>query len=129
VLALFVAFPGHEFLVLRPAAMGLFKDPNVFAPFLVPAALMLLEETLAPRLLRARLATKLVLLSILTMGILFAFSRAAWLNFVLGAFVMLCAPVAAPRRRTERGDRSSSSASRPRQCCSRRWPSRRRSRS
>jgi O-antigen ligase len=90
VLALFVAFPGHQFLVFGPRAQGLFKDPNVLGPFLVPAALMLLEETIAPRLLRARLATKLVGLSILTMGILFAFSRAAWLNFVLGAFVMLC---------------------------------------
>jgi hypothetical protein len=90
VLALFVAFPGHQFLVFGARAQGLFKDPNVLGPFLVPAALILLEETIAPRLLRARLPTKLGLLSILTMGILFAFSRAAWLNFVLGAFVMLC---------------------------------------
>ena len=51
---------------------------------------MLLEETVSPRLLCARLATKLVVLSILTAGILFAFSRAAWLNFVLGVFVMFC---------------------------------------
>src|SRR5206468_2690223 len=36
------------------------------------------------------LASKLALLSILTIGILFAFSRAAWLNFVIGAFVMFC---------------------------------------
>ena len=90
VLALFVAFPGRQYLLFGQRAQGLFKDPNVFAPFLVPGALILLEETIAPRLLRARLATKLLLLSILTMGILFAFSRAAWLNFVLGAFVMLC---------------------------------------
>jgi O-antigen ligase len=90
VLALFVAFPGHDFLVRGPRAQGLFKDPNVLGPFLVPAALMLLEETVAPRLLRARLASKLVLLSILTIGIVFAFSRAAWLNFVIGAFVMFC---------------------------------------
>jgi O-antigen ligase len=90
VLALFVAFPGHQFLTFGPRAQGLFKDPNVLGPFLVPPALILLEETIAPRLLRARLTTKVGLLSILTMGILFAFSRAAWLNFVLGAFVMLC---------------------------------------
>ena len=90
VLALFVAFPGHEFLVRGPRAQGLFKDPNVLGPFLVPAALILLEETVTPRLLRARLATKLLGLSILTIGILFAFSRAAWLNYVIGAFVMFC---------------------------------------
>jgi len=62
----------------------------VFGPFLVPAALLLLEETVAPRLLRARLATKVALISILTVGILFSFSRAAWLNLVVGAFVMFC---------------------------------------
>ncbi len=90
VLALFVAFPGHDVLVRGPRAQGLFKDPNVLGPFLVPAALMLLEETMSPRLLRARLGTKLVGLSILTCGILFAFSRAAWLNLVIGAFVMFC---------------------------------------
>ena len=90
VLALFVAFPGHSIFVTGPRAQGLFKDPNVLGPFLVPAALILLEETVAPRLLRARLATKVALISILTVGILFSFSRAAWLNLVVGAFVMFC---------------------------------------
>jgi O-antigen ligase len=90
VLALFVAFPGHSIFVSGPRAQGLFKDPNVLGPFLVPAALLLLEETVAPRLLRARLATKVALISILTVGIVFSFSRAAWLNFVVGAFVMFC---------------------------------------
>ena len=55
VLALFVAFPGHNLLVFGPRAKGLFKDPNVLGPFLIPPALMLLEETVSPRLLRARL--------------------------------------------------------------------------
>jgi predicted secreted protein len=41
-LALFVAFPGDELFVTGPRAQGLFKDPNVFGPFLVPAALLLL---------------------------------------------------------------------------------------
>jgi hypothetical protein len=90
VLALFVAFPGHQLFVSGPRAQGLFKDPNVLGPFLVPAALLLLEETVAPRLLRAQLATKVALISILTVGIVFSFSRAAWLNFVVGAFVMFC---------------------------------------
>jgi hypothetical protein len=87
-LALFLAFPGHDFLIRGPRGQGLFKDPNVFGPFLVPAALLLMEETVAPRLLHARRTTKLALLSILTIGILFSFSRAAWLNLVVGAFVM-----------------------------------------
>jgi hypothetical protein len=87
-LALFVAFPGHNLLITGPRAQGLFKDPNVFGPFLVPAALLLIEETVAPRLLSLHRSTKLILTSIVTLGVLFSFSRAAWLNLVLGAFVM-----------------------------------------
>jgi O-antigen ligase len=87
--ALFVPFPGAAAFVDGPRAQGLFKDPNVFGPFLVPAALILMEETVAPRLLRWRLPTKLVVLSILTVGIVFSFSRAAWLNLVVGTFVLL----------------------------------------
>ena len=32
-------------------AMALFKDPNVFGPYLVPAAAILAEELIRPRLL------------------------------------------------------------------------------
>jgi O-antigen ligase len=88
-LALVAPFPGAEALVDGPRAQGLFKDPNVFGPFLVPAVLLLMEETVAPRLLRFRLATKLLLLSVLTVGVVFSFSRAAWLNLALGAVVLL----------------------------------------
>jgi hypothetical protein len=88
-LALFVQFPGSEALTRGPRAEGLFKDPNVFGPFLVPAALVLMEETVAPRLLRMRLPVKLALLSVLTLGVLFSFSRAAWLNYALGTTVLL----------------------------------------
>jgi O-antigen ligase len=70
-------------------AQGLFKDPNVFGPFLVPAALILLEEALAPRLLRLRRATSVTLVGVLVLGIIFAYSRAGWLNFVLALVVML----------------------------------------
>jgi O-antigen ligase len=87
--ALFAPFPGAEAFVSGPRAQGLFKDPNVFGPFLVPAALLLLEETVAPRLLRWRPTTKLVVLSVLTVGIVFSFSRAAWLNLAVGTLVLL----------------------------------------
>ena len=87
--ALFMPFPGGSAFVDGPRAQGLFKDPNVFGPFLVPAALILMEETVAPRLLRWRPATKLLVLSVLTIGIVFSFSRAAWLNLAVGAVVLL----------------------------------------
>jgi O-antigen ligase len=88
-LALVAAFPGSEVFVRGPRAQGLFKDPNVFGPFLVPAVLLVMEETVAPRLLRLRLVPKLALLSILTVGVVFSFSRAAWLNLALGVLVLL----------------------------------------
>jgi O-antigen ligase len=88
-LALVVSFPGSDAIVSGQRAQGLFKDPNVFGPFLVPAALMLMEETVAPRLLRLRLVTKLLLLSVLTVGVVFSFSRAAWLNLAVGVLVLL----------------------------------------
>jgi O-antigen ligase len=88
VLAVSVPVPGGDLLLSEGRAQGLFKDPNVFGPFLVPAALILIEEMLSPRLLRARLSTKAILFLFLTMGIMFSYSRGAWLNFALGVLVM-----------------------------------------
>jgi O-antigen ligase len=82
-------------------ASGLFKDPNVFGPFLVPAALILLEETLRPRLLRRRPFVHRLLFLILVVGVLFSYSRGAWLNLVVGTVVMLV--VLALRRRSGGG--------------------------
>ena len=88
-LALIAPFPGAEAFVDGPRAQGLSKDPNVFGPFLVPAVLIIMEETVAPRLLRFRLSTKLLLLSVTTVGVVFSFSRAAWLNLAVGMLVLL----------------------------------------
>jgi O-antigen ligase len=89
-LALFVSFPGHEQLTYFSGtrARALFKDPNVFGPFLVPAALVLMQELLEPRLLRSPRLVKLGLLFVLACGILFSYSRAAWLDLVVGVVVM-----------------------------------------
>jgi O-antigen ligase len=91
VLALFVAFPGHEILAgeNQSRAQGLFKDPNVFGPFLIPAALIALEEALRPRILGLRRPAAVTVLVVLVIGIVFAFSRAGWLNFAIAVSVML----------------------------------------
>lgn len=91
VLALFVAYPGHDLLAGENAdrAQGLFKDPNVFGPFLIPAALIALEEALRPRVLGLRRPAAVAVLVALVLGIVFAFSRAGWLNFAVGVSVML----------------------------------------
>jgi O-antigen ligase len=70
-------------------ATGLFKDPNVFGPFLVPAALFVLHELLTPRLLSAPRWGKAGLLLALTAGVLLSYSRAAWVNLAVGVLVMM----------------------------------------
>ena len=91
VAALFVAYPGHELLTGEgeTRARGLFKDPNVFGPFLVPAALILFEESLRPRLLGLRRPASAALLVVLVLGIVFAYSRAGWLNLAVAVAAML----------------------------------------
>lgn len=88
-LALVLPFPGHHLFTRIGRAEGLFKDPNVFGPFLVPAALIVMEELLTPRLLRGRRLTKLLMFLALAVGVLFSYSRAAWLNLVVGLLVVL----------------------------------------
>ena len=88
VAALFVAYPGHE-LLGESRAQGFFKDPNVFGPFLIPAALIALEETLRPRVLGVRRGVSGALFAVLVLGILFAYSRAGWLNLAVALGAML----------------------------------------
>jgi O-antigen ligase len=72
-------------------ARGFFKDPNVFGPFCVFVALIVVSELLEPRVLRARRPLKLALLVVLTLGVLFAASRAAWLNAAVATVTMIVA--------------------------------------
>jgi O-antigen ligase len=61
----------------------------------VPTVLLLME-LLEPRLLRLRTLTKLILVGVLMVGVLFAYSRAAWLNLGVAITVLL---VVLPLRR------------------------------
>jgi O-antigen ligase len=70
-------------------AQGLFHDPNIFGPFMAMLALFVLEELLQPRLLHVRRPVKFALLLACGAGVLFSFSRAAWLNAAVGVFAML----------------------------------------
>jgi hypothetical protein len=90
---LFVSFPGSRLLDLSDGfrARGFFKDPNVFGPFCVFVTVLLVSELLEPRLLRARRPLKFVLLIVMGLGVLFAYSRAAWLNALVATLVMVVA--------------------------------------
>jgi hypothetical protein len=79
---------------------GLFKDPNVFGPFLVPITMIVLDQQMRPRILRLRTPVSLAVLAILILGILTAFSRAAWGNAALAFVVTLGTAVLVRRGRT-----------------------------
>ena len=61
----------------------------MFGPFLIPALLILLEETVAPRLLPASRRLKLSGVILLGLGVLFSYSRAAWLDLAVALVTML----------------------------------------
>ncbi len=89
--ALLVPIPGQATLLYHGCcrAQALFKDPNVFGPFLVPAIVILLEELLTPRLLAGRRAFKVAAIALLCIGVLVSYSRAAWFNLAVALVVLL----------------------------------------
>lgn len=96
-LALHVPIPGRSLLNVKDEgqrASGLFKDPNVFGPFLIPIAVILLEQRIARRsvrLFRLRAVSTWMCLLALTVGVVFSYSRAAWANYAIAVIVMLAA--------------------------------------
>ncbi len=76
----------HE-LLYNDRAKGLFVDSNVFGPFMVPIMLIMIEETLRPRLVHLRRLLKVAIIFLFAIAILFSYSRAAWLNAVFSIVV------------------------------------------
>ena len=92
ILALYTPLPGRQaFLYDAHRPQALFKDPNVYGPFLIPIALILLNDILQPRVLRVRMSLKIAMFVLLSLGVLASASRAAWLNEILGIVVLLVA--------------------------------------
>ena len=89
--ALLMPIPGRDMFLYNGCcrAQALFKDPNVFGPFLIPAVVILLEELLTPRLLPGRRGPKVVALVVLCLGVLVSYSRAAWLDLAVAVLVLL----------------------------------------
>jgi O-antigen ligase len=89
-IALFIHFPLSSTLIGdAQRGKGLFKDPNVFGPFLIPIALILAEEIFHPRLLRLRRPLMFGCFLALTLGVVFSYSRAAWLDYAIGLIVLI----------------------------------------
>jgi hypothetical protein len=68
-------------------AVGAFKDPNVFGPFIIPVALLLIDEILYPRILPKFFLAKLLGVGILVVAVFLSFSRAAWANLALAVAI------------------------------------------
>jgi O-Antigen ligase len=90
----FHAFPGAEGLFAPYGrALGAFKDPNVFGPFLIWPTLIVLERMIV----RRSTLLDLAIVAILLLGLLLSFSRGAWFHFaVSGAVTIALAFLTAP---------------------------------
>jgi hypothetical protein len=88
---------GHLFAPIG-RALGAFKDPNVFGPFLIWPALFLLYRMIG----RGVRFGDMLLAGILLFGLLLSFSRGAWFHFAVSCVVMVAlAFVTAPSVRSQ----------------------------
>ena len=82
----FSLFPGaHGLFAPFDRALGAFKDPNVFGPFLIWPTLIVLERIVARRIRMIDIAV----IGILSLGVLVSFSRGAWFHAAVSGVVML----------------------------------------
>lgn len=86
--------------VLYGRATGTFKDPNVFAAFLVLPGLLILQRMLAGR--RSEFLGGGILLLLVMGGLFLSFSRAAWGQFVLCVMLLMLLTFATSRSPSER---------------------------
>jgi hypothetical protein len=91
---------GTDLLTLYGRARGTFKDPNVLGAFLILPALFVLQSIVTDRFGKALRST--VAFGIMALGILLAFSRAAWGGLVITSAFMLALMVLTSRTRKER---------------------------
>jgi len=97
----FSLFPhAHELFAPFDRALGAFKDPNVFGPFLIWPALIVIE-----RMVSRHVSLKdIAIVGILVVGLLLSFSRGAWFHFAVScaltlALAFLVAPTQQARAR------------------------------
>ena len=96
----FGLLPGEETFTWAGRLRSTFKDPNVFGPFLILPALLMIEQMVTRKVTLRHLVGTILLLA----GIFFSFSRGAWLNLaisttILLALIMLTAPTRRARLR------------------------------
>jgi hypothetical protein len=91
---------GHDLLTLYERGRGTFKDPNVLGAFLILPALFALQSVVSDNIGKSFRST--IVLGIMTLAILLAFSRAAWGGLVITSAFMLAMMVLTSRSRAQR---------------------------
>jgi hypothetical protein len=91
---------GHDLLTLYERARGTFKDPNVLGAFLILPALFALQSVVSDGFGKSFRST--IVLGIMTLAILLAFSRAAWGGLIITAAFMLALMVLTSQSRAQR---------------------------
>jgi hypothetical protein len=87
ILTWFHAIPGSDNFLMGGRAKGFFKDPNVFGPFLILPAIVMISRILSGRY--RSLLFNLALLGPILLAILFSFSRGAWGHFAASTLLMV----------------------------------------
>ena len=86
IIGYFGLVPGSEVFTRYGRAMGVFQDPNVFAPFLSLPALYALHGMLTGNLRNA--LVRLPVFVVLSFGIFLSFSRAGWGLFTVSVLML-----------------------------------------
>ncbi|GAA6156828.1 O-antigen ligase family protein [Pyruvatibacter sp. HU-CL02332] len=94
--------PGADILLGSGRAKGLFEDPNVYGPFLVPPTIYAIWR------MTTRGVTPAVffwgpIATVLVLGLFLSFSRGAWLHMMLSAAAFAVLASMAPETRGQRG--------------------------
>lgn len=97
----FHLFPGAGYFTLYERARGTFQDPNVFGPFLVLPALLMINAILRGPLLKH--LHLLIPLAILLLGIFLSFSRGAWGVLFAGVLIVYALALVTERSSRRRG--------------------------
>jgi len=85
IIGYFHLVPGAGMFTLYDRATGMFKDPNVYGPFLILPILLLLERMISRRIEFINLMTA----GLIMFGLLLSFSRGAWFHFAVSLAVVI----------------------------------------
>jgi hypothetical protein len=99
ILGYFRLVPFADSLLSYGRARATFKDPNVYAPFLVFPALVLMQRIFMGGLDQRKLLLTLAWLGVTAVGLLLSFSRGSWAHLVASAAIMTALTIlSAPTR-------------------------------